>query len=145
MTEPDKLIDADVTKQSMTIFEKGKPVRTFPVGTGVPGADTPLGDFAVQYKMPTARFQGTNINGVRYDLPDVKWVLAFMGDYTIHGVYWRDNFGERGSNCCVGLSDEDAKKRFPQGWKTLKPYLRVVAQPGSTAPRAKKAALTDAD
>ena len=27
------------------------------------------------------------------------------------------------------LSDEDAKKRFPDGWKTLKPYLRVVPQP----------------
>jgi alkyl hydroperoxide reductase subunit AhpC len=24
------------------------------------------------------------------------------------------------------LSDEEAKARFPQGWKTLKPYLRVV-------------------
>ncbi len=27
------------------------------------------------------------------------------------------------------LSDDDAKKRFPDGWKTLKPYLRVVPQP----------------
>ena len=27
------------------------------------------------------------------------------------------------------LSDEDASKKFPGGWKTLKPYLRVVAQP----------------
>jgi alkyl hydroperoxide reductase subunit AhpC len=27
------------------------------------------------------------------------------------------------------LSDEDAKARFPDGWKTLKPYLRVVKQP----------------
>lgn len=27
------------------------------------------------------------------------------------------------------VSDEDAKKRFPEGWKALKPYLRVVAQP----------------
>ena len=27
------------------------------------------------------------------------------------------------------LSDEDAKKKFPSGWKTLKPYLRVVPQP----------------
>jgi len=27
------------------------------------------------------------------------------------------------------LSDEDAKKRFPDGWRTVKPYLRVVAQP----------------
>ena len=28
------------------------------------------------------------------------------------------------------VSDEDAKKLFPAGWKTLKPYLRVVKQPG---------------
>jgi alkyl hydroperoxide reductase subunit AhpC len=27
------------------------------------------------------------------------------------------------------MSDADAKARFPNGWKTLKPYLRVVAQP----------------
>jgi thioredoxin-dependent peroxiredoxin len=27
------------------------------------------------------------------------------------------------------LSDEDAKPRFPEGWQTLKPYLRLVKQP----------------
>ncbi|MCX2724186.1 peroxiredoxin [Roseibium salinum] len=27
------------------------------------------------------------------------------------------------------VSDEDAKKKFPEGWKTLKPYLRIVPQP----------------
>jgi alkyl hydroperoxide reductase subunit AhpC len=27
------------------------------------------------------------------------------------------------------VSDEDAKAKFPEGWKTVKPYLRVVAQP----------------
>jgi alkyl hydroperoxide reductase subunit AhpC len=27
------------------------------------------------------------------------------------------------------VSDEQAKAKFPGGWKTLKPYLRVVAQP----------------
>src|SRR4026209_2900190 len=27
------------------------------------------------------------------------------------------------------VSDEDAKKKFPGGWKTLKPYLRIVPQP----------------
>ena len=27
------------------------------------------------------------------------------------------------------LSDEDAKSRFPKGWKALKPYLRVTPQP----------------
>jgi alkyl hydroperoxide reductase subunit AhpC len=27
------------------------------------------------------------------------------------------------------VSDEEAKQRFPEGWKTVKPYLRVVPQP----------------
>ena len=27
------------------------------------------------------------------------------------------------------VSDEDAKQKFPDGWKTVKPYLRIVAQP----------------
>ena len=27
------------------------------------------------------------------------------------------------------VSDEQAKQKYPQGWKTLKPYLRIVGQP----------------
>jgi hypothetical protein len=27
------------------------------------------------------------------------------------------------------VSDEDAGKKYPGGWKTLKPYLRIVPQP----------------
>jgi thioredoxin-dependent peroxiredoxin len=39
---------------------------------------------------------------------------------------------QRGQDVIIvpSLSDEDAKKKFPGGWKTLKPYLRVVKQPG---------------
>ncbi|HVY22682.1 MAG TPA: peroxiredoxin [Steroidobacteraceae bacterium] len=28
------------------------------------------------------------------------------------------------------ISDAEAKDKYPQGWKTVKPYLRVVPQPG---------------
>lgn len=28
------------------------------------------------------------------------------------------------------VSDEDAKKTYPQGWKAPKPYIRIVPQPG---------------
>ncbi len=31
------------------------------------------------------------------------------------------------------VSDEEAKSRFPSGWKTLKPYLRITPQPKETA------------
>jgi alkyl hydroperoxide reductase subunit AhpC len=29
----------------------------------------------------------------------------------------------------TSVSDEDARKKYPKGFKTLKPYLRTVAQP----------------
>jgi alkyl hydroperoxide reductase subunit AhpC len=28
------------------------------------------------------------------------------------------------------ISDEQAKEKFPAGWQTVKPYLRIVKQPG---------------
>jgi len=30
------------------------------------------------------------------------------------------------------VTDETARERYPQGWKTLRPYLRVVSQPRTT-------------
>ncbi len=43
-------------------------------------------------------------------------------------VNWR-----HGDDCIIvpALSDEQAKEKFPEGWKTLKPYLRIVKQPGN--------------
>ena len=42
-------------------------------------------------------------------------------------VNWKD-----GDDVIIvpSVSDEDAKKIYPDGWKTLKPYLRIVKQPG---------------
>ena len=38
---------------------------------------------------------------------------------------------EQGSDVIIGaaVSDDEAKQLFPQGWKTVKPYLRVLPQP----------------
>lgn len=42
-------------------------------------------------------------------------------------VNWKD-----GDDVIIGaaVSDEDAKVKFPNGWKAPKPYLRIVPQPG---------------
>jgi len=29
----------------------------------------------------------------------------------------------------IAMTDEEAKEVYPDGWKTVKPYLRVVPQP----------------
>jgi len=38
---------------------------------------------------------------------------------------------EQGQDVIIltSVSDEEAKKQYPQGWKALKPYLRIVPQP----------------
>ncbi len=38
---------------------------------------------------------------------------------------------QNGEDCIIvpAVSDEDAKEKFPGGWKTVKPYLRLVPQP----------------
>ena len=41
-------------------------------------------------------------------------------------VNWRN-----GDDCIIltSVSDDDAKKKFPNGWKAPRPYLRIVPQP----------------
>ena len=48
-------------------------------------------------------------------------------------VNWKD-----GDDVIIvpSLSDEAAKEKFPGGWKTLKPYLRVVPQPNKAHTKA---------
>ena len=38
---------------------------------------------------------------------------------------------KHGEDCIIvpAVSDEDAKAKFPKGWKALKPYLRITPQP----------------
>ena len=50
-------------------------------------------------------------------------------------VNWKD-----GDDVIIvpSLSDEAAKEKFPGGWKTLKPYLRVVPQPNKQARTAEQ-------
>ena len=51
-------------------------------------------------------------------------------------VNWRD-----GDDVIIvpALNDEAAKEKFPGGWKTIKPYLRVVPQPNKQAKAADQA------
>jgi alkyl hydroperoxide reductase subunit AhpC len=53
--------------------------------------------------------------------------LQLSSQYTVATpVNWRD-----GDDVIigVGVSDEEAKAKFPKGWKALKPYLRLTPQP----------------
>ena len=60
--------------------------------------------------------------------------LQLTANYSVATpVNWKD-----GDDVIIvpSLSDEAAKEKFPGGWKTLKPYLRVVPQPNKSHAKA---------
>jgi len=123
VTAPNRRIEVSLSKQQLYMVENERVIRTVTVGTGVAGAETPLGQYEVLYKMPKTRMQGVNPSGARYDIPDVPWVLPFLGDYALHGVNWRNNFGAPASNGCVGMPVEDAK--FLYDWADVGTPIRI--------------------
>ena len=109
-----KRIDVNLSRQLVTLFEDGKLVYTTTASTGVRGAETPVGNWQVQYKMPKTRMRGTNPSGHSYDIPDVPWVMALFGDYALHGAPWRQAWGVPQSNGCVSMPTAAAK--FVYDW-----------------------------
>jgi alkyl hydroperoxide reductase subunit AhpC len=100
MVHPDA--DPSVTVRSVFIIDPNKKVRltlTYPPATG------------------------RNFNEI---LRVVDSLQLTDGHKVATPVNWKD-----GDDVIIvpSLSDEDAKVRFPAGWKTLKPYLRIVKQP----------------
>ncbi|MBV9217310.1 MAG: peroxiredoxin [Acidobacteria bacterium] len=56
--------------------------------------------------------------------------LQLTANYSVATpVNWKD-----GDDCIIvpAVSDEDAKAKFPAGWKAPKPYLRITPQPNKT-------------
>jgi len=114
LTRPDKLIEVDLSQQVLILYERDEPVFSTVVATGVRGAETPTGEYTVNFKLPATRMRGVNPDGSRYDIPSVPWVMSFLGDYTIHAAPWRGTFGFPQSNGCVGMATADARYLYDQ-------------------------------
>lgn len=109
-----KYIEVDISEQKIYAYEDGLLAISSLTSTGVPGFDTPEGEFVVQSKIPSTRmtgFYGPD-DPLNYDLADVPDVLPFQGDYTIHGAYWHNNFGRKMSHGCINLPLDFAQKLY---------------------------------
>ncbi|MDI3319378.1 peroxiredoxin [Pinibacter soli] len=71
------------------------------------------------YPMTTGR----NFNEILRALDSMQLTAAHK---VATPVNWQD-----GEDVIIvpAVSDEEAKEKYPNGWKTIKPYLRVVSQP----------------
>ncbi len=95
-----------------TTWHNGRDVVHGPVNTGVPGAATQLGTFAVFEHAPSVTMSGTNVDGSKYVDPGIKWVSYFNGGDALH-EYPRASYGFPQSNGCVEMPDSEAASVYP--------------------------------
>jgi lipoprotein-anchoring transpeptidase ErfK/SrfK len=122
----DKWIEVDLTKQTATAYEHATPVNNFIIASGLPGYDTPTGEYAIWLKVRSQTMVGgSKADGSYYNLPNVEWVSYFYQDYALHGAWWRKVWGVPGSHGCVNMTNEDAKWVYnwaPVGTKVIVHY-----------------------
>jgi lipoprotein-anchoring transpeptidase ErfK/SrfK len=100
-------IDVNLSEQTLTAYEKGVPVRTTLVSSGLPQTPTPTGQFRIWIKL---RYD--DMAGADYYIEDVPYVMYFHEGYGLHGVTWHGNFGHPMSHGCVNLPTEAAEWLF---------------------------------
>jgi lipoprotein-anchoring transpeptidase ErfK/SrfK len=97
--------------ETLEVHRGSHVVLTTPANTGVPGAETPTGIFPIFARDVSTTMSGTDVDGTKYDIPDVPWVNYFNGGDAVHG-YERASYGFPQSNGCVELPIETAKTVF---------------------------------
>jgi hypothetical protein len=98
----------------LRVWQDGSIVYTTPANTGVPGAATEQGTFAVYTHLPTTTMTGTDVDGTKYVDPGIPYVAYFNGGDAIHG-YPRESYGYPQSNGCVELPIPNAGAVFNSG------------------------------
>jgi len=98
--------------ETMTLWSAGHIVETSPANTGIAGAETELGTFAVFEHIPEGTMSGTNPDGSHYEDPGIKWISYFNGGDALHN-FDRASFGTPQSLGCVELPLEAAAEEWP--------------------------------
>jgi len=105
-----KAIGVDLTKQHGYVYQDGRLVYSMKISSGI-NDWTPTGTFKVYAKTKKQKMSGPG-----YYVPNVPNILWFQGDYSMHGVYWHNDFGIRPrSHGCVGQSVADSEFTYNFG------------------------------
>jgi lipoprotein-anchoring transpeptidase ErfK/SrfK len=106
-TDEARWIRVDLSEQLVVAYEADRPVRAFVISSGLPRTPTVTGTFRIRTKVRQQVMSGEN-----YYLPGVQWVQYFYADYSFHGTYWHNNFGNPMSHGCLNMTNADAKWLF---------------------------------
>jgi lipoprotein-anchoring transpeptidase ErfK/SrfK len=102
-----RLIQIDLSEQSLKAWEGKKLVYLMRVSTGKRTKATPTGKYFIQNKLRSTRMRGTD-----YNIADVPYTMYYSGSYAIHGAYWHKRFGTPVSRGCVNLPVHNARKLY---------------------------------
>jgi peptidoglycan hydrolase-like protein with peptidoglycan-binding domain len=97
--------------ETLEVHRGHRVVFSTPANTGVPGAETEQGIFPIYARYVSTTMAGEDVDGTKYDVPDVPWVNYFNGGDAVHG-YPRESYGFPQSNGCVELPIEAAHTVF---------------------------------
>jgi peptidoglycan hydrolase-like protein with peptidoglycan-binding domain len=98
--------------ETESTWHNGKTVVSGLVNTGVPGAATAQGTFAVFEHALSVTMSGTNVDGSHYVDPGIPYVSYFNGGDALHG-YIRASYGFPQSNGCVEMPYSEAASVYP--------------------------------
>jgi lipoprotein-anchoring transpeptidase ErfK/SrfK len=99
--------------ENLTLWNNGAAEYVgVPINTGIPGADTTDGSYAVFEHVRYSEMKGTNVDGSTYDDPNVPYASYFNGGDALHG-FIRSSYGSPQSNGCVEMSYADAALVWP--------------------------------
>lgn len=111
-------VDVSLSQQVACAMLGGEIVRVILVTTGMPGFDTPTGQFSILYRVADETMRSDTI-GIPldspggYDLQHVLWTQYFTWQgHALHDNYWRPRsvFGRTPtSHGCVGMLEPDAR------------------------------------
>lgn len=103
-------IAVDTYEQTMGVYRNGGLVFATLISSGSRSFPTRPGVFQIRTKLTHGLMTGAYLDDRRdyYYLEDVPWILYYDGQRALHGAYWHDHFGLRGSHGCVNLSPNDA-------------------------------------
>lgn len=111
LEKDEKWIDVDISSQTLVAYEGDLPVFDSLVSTGTDEHPTVTGQFRIWLRFRTQDMDGYRL-GYDYFLRNVPYVQYFYYDYSLHGTFWHNNFGNQMSHGCVNLPTPSAEWLF---------------------------------
>lgn len=114
-------IDVHLTQQLITLYEDRDPVRVVVTTTGMPGWETPPGEYTILWRVPNETMSSGAIGAEHFfKLEDVLYTQYFTDEgHAIHYAWWRtpETIGRPGSHGCLNVLLDDSE--FMWNWASI--------------------------